>query len=506
MDVDSSCPLDSKEIKKQNIKNEEKYILIKPKNPNKICHKDAGPIIKRFEEIYNENEFKDIINFSDIKKGDIYINLIHFDKNLKNEQNTEYYRYFTTNIIGSYYPFDDFDILKFFISKLKQIPFPPQYILMTSGNESENILKEFHDIAFINDIVIFCFEKDNYSHLKKSYKKIKLIENEFPKIVEFFKSQKFSKEDINMDNHLLLTPLITYYEYKKIIFPIHRILSYFFNYEYRFSFSEKYFLIAKKYIDESTLETDIKEKIISIMEKLKNTSDSEFPKKCIKYYTGENLCYVFNKALRNFEKFYVEMAHFIGPFYYGIYLYSWFNEKKQLNKKTILYRDITMERLDLYYYQFCENDIIVFPSFTSTTLDKNLNFEPTNNAKKINNNQIEEKSYVKMIITYDPKGNCEVQGLDISEESEVYGEKEILLFPFTFLIINKVEIHTGKENDKHLIFMTIINKGDNLEFGLKKNYGFKLVENGTKIVVDKENNSSFDGNESDYNMKFKYLL
>ena len=159
-----------------------------------------------------------------------------------------------------------------------------------------------------------------------------------------------------------------------------------------------------------------------------------------------------------------------------------------------------MDILDLYLYQFSEKDIIVFPSFTSTTLKKNLNFIPSNNANLINNNQIEEKSYVKMIIKYDPHGYCEPQGLDISDESNFSEEKEILLFPFTFLRIDKVEINSGTINDRHKIFLTIINKGDNLEFGLKNNYAFHLVENGTKIVIDREHNSNYIFNESDYNM------
>ena len=32
-----------------------------------------------------------------------------------------------------------------------------------------------------------------------------------------------------MDNHLAQTPLITYYEYKKCLYPIHKLLSDFFN-------------------------------------------------------------------------------------------------------------------------------------------------------------------------------------------------------------------------------------------------------------------------------------
>ena len=35
-----------------------------------------------------------------------------------------------------------------------------------------------------------------------------------------------------------------------------------------------------------------------------------------------------------------------------------------------------MDKLELYSYKFSENDIICFPSFTSTTLKKSLNFVP----------------------------------------------------------------------------------------------------------------------------------
>ena len=110
-----------------------------------------------------------------------------------------------------------------------------------------------------------------------------------------------------------------------------------------------------------------------------------------------------------------------------------------------------------------------------------------------------------MIISYNPKGKCVPQGLDVSNESEFSEEKEILLFPFTFLRKDKVKVNTGKIDDKHKIFLTIINKGDILEYGLKKNYAFKLVENGTKIVLDKEHQTAYDKNETDYKMDLNYI-
>jgi hypothetical protein len=77
---------------------------------------------------------------------------------MKNNENFEYYRYFSIKIMGDYCTFDDFNMLKLFISKTKQIPETPSYILMASGSNSVDILKEFHDIFFITDIIIFCYE------------------------------------------------------------------------------------------------------------------------------------------------------------------------------------------------------------------------------------------------------------------------------------------------------------------------------------------------------------
>jgi len=474
----------------------------------------CGPIIERFNHIYNDEKFKyiynndkfnELLDFSKIKAPNININLIHYDKNIKSKENIKYYRYFSVNIKGSYYPIDDFDILKLLLSKINQIPFTPNYVLMISGSEAETKLKELINYDFILDIVIFCFLDNKYIFLKDISGKIRLIANRFNDVLKFLESKNYPKEDLSMDNHLLLTPLITYYEYKKCLFPIHRILAYFFKDKYM-EFTQNYFNIALKYIDQSTLEAKAKEKIRLIMKDLSNTDSLYFPEKCIKYYTGEDLCYVFNKAMRNFEKFYIEMAHFMGPFYHGIYQYALRHKEKQLRlNQAILYRDIKMERLDLYSYQFSENDIICFPSFTSTTLNENLNFKISKNNNKINNNQIEEKSYIKMIIKYEPKGECDVQGVDISDISKVKKEKEVLLFPFTFLRIDKVDIHSGKKDDKHLIYLTIINKEEMLEYGLNKDYGFKLVENGITIAIDREHDLTFEDNELFYKMKFKYI-
>ena len=199
-----------------------------PKNENK---NGVGEIRNRFEDLYDysEKDYKEIINFNDVKKGNIYVNLIHYDKNLKKNENLGYYRYFSIKIIGNYSPFDDLEMLKLYISKTNELNRSLHYILMISGMESAEILKESHEVGFIDDIIIFCFEQNKYADLKKHYSKVKLISNNFYNVIHFLLLKRHSDRDLDIDSHLLLTPLITYFDSKKGLFPIHSVLSYFFD-------------------------------------------------------------------------------------------------------------------------------------------------------------------------------------------------------------------------------------------------------------------------------------
>ena len=192
--------------------------MIRNKNlePDSRIEDNGNRIINLYN--YSKAEYKKIMNFSDVKKGNIYVNLIHYDKNLKKKENFEYYRYFSIKIIGNYSPFDDPEMLKLYISKTNELTQPPHYILMISGMESTEILKEFHEIGFIDDVIIFCFEPNKYVDLKTNYSKVKLISNNFYDVIDFLLSKRHSDRDLNIDSHLLLTPLITYFIIKKDYF------------------------------------------------------------------------------------------------------------------------------------------------------------------------------------------------------------------------------------------------------------------------------------------------
>ena len=86
--------------------------------------------------------------------------------------------------------------------------------------------------------------------------------------------------------------------------------------------------------------------------------------------------------------------------------------------------------------------------------------------------------------------------MDVSNEWKCCREKEILLFPFTFLKIDKVEINTGNQNDKHYIYNEQIlpNKNINKNYAVEQKceggqINDKKIQNKNKSIYNKKNNN-----------------
>lgn len=284
-----------------------------------------------------------------------------------------------------------------------------------------------------------------------------------------------------MSNQIPITTLITLYEYKKCIFAFHRIISYFFNEQWaepKFTSNDKN--LVSEFLKRSNFEPFLKQKINEIMNKLLYSKN--FTLDCIKYYTSENLCYIFNKTLRDIGKNYDGMSHFVGPFYYALFKFLHDNPQKGLNKSVTLYRDVQMNIFDFYLYHLSLNDIICFISFTSTTILKNLNFKSTYNSKLVNNSKSTDL-FVKMIIRYNYEYGNISPGIYIKDESSISKEEEVILFPFTFYKISKIEERKGTINDKHIIYLDIINKNKIFEFELKKGKKLNIKAINNKIII-----------------------
>ena len=168
------------------------------------------------------------------------------------------------------------------------------------------------------------------------------------------------------------------------------------------------------------------------------------------------------------------------PFLFDLNKYVKENTSFALSKDTTLYRIIQCSEIDFYLFKLNLGHIICFPSLTSTS-SKLIKFKPTKLALKannINNNLIK----IKMIFTYKhEKGNIS-PGIIIEDKKghdnkplTQYNENEVILFPFTFTRIIKIEHVKEEGNDIQIIYFEIINRKYYIEYDLKKNYEKRIL-------------------------------
>ena len=143
-----------------------------------------------------------------------------------------------------------------------------------------------------------------------------------------------------------------------------------------------------------------------------------------------------------------------------------------------LYRNIKCKKIDFYLYILNLNHIVCFPSLTSTS-SKPLKFEPSKLANKINkmNKDDNENVKIKMIFNYKHQSENKSPGIIIEDKkghddkyiSKYPHEKEVILFPFTFAKINKIESDIENGNEIKIIYFEIINRETYIEYALRDN-------------------------------------
>ena len=298
-----------------------------------------------------------------------------------------------------------------------------------------------------------------------------------------------------MDRQLMQCPVISSTEYDRCCYLVHKVYSHFFgdinNKNEKHFFDKKNFNKIKdclnKFYPEEKGEKQLEEKnkLIAQFEKLYNLKDNDsFIEESVRAYTSEsNFCYLFNRVMRNFEKGLISFGYYMGPFLYGLNKYVKENPKFSFTKKMKLYRIIECSILDFYSYKLNLGHIICFPSLTSTS-SKNITFKPSKLAQKVNiNNDIDEKVKIKMIFKYIHKNGNISPGIIIKDNKGKDGkyltkypkEKEVLLFPFTFARIYKIE--SKKEGDIKIkvIKLEIINRTSYIEYTLKNDVDNRIL-------------------------------
>ena len=445
--------------------------VIKPNNNSNQLKKNILKVIKVSNDEYSvANIKKKIYNLqNEIVRDKLYINLIFYDENVSRE-NKYLYDDLQLNVVGGFYGVRDLNMFNILIKKLEKNNLP--FILLTSGSVFQKISVDIKNINFIKNIVIFCLNKKKYSIEFQNEKKVELITNSFLEVKNYLRTKKFDSFEIKMNNQLYCNPLISFYEYEKCYFVFHKLLSFFFKEDFSDPiFNEEYITEVMRYIiKDKGYELKTKNIINDILFKLGKSND--FAKDVLKEYSSENgFVYFFNKIMRRIENGILQLSFFIGPMYYSIIRDIKYNKLSGLNKSVILYRSIVINDVDLNFYYMSIGNVICFPSFTSTSLK--IGFSTTNNALKINKIN-KEKIEIEMILEYKHYSNNISPGVIIGDLSYYKNEKEVLLFPFTFIKVVKME---KINNQYYKIYCEIINRENILEFGLKNNKRIYLKNN-----------------------------
>ena len=427
-----------------------------------------------------------------IKRNELNVNLIHFDLRMTNNENYGYYNKFKVDVVGGFYALDDLTIFKEYLEKIKQKNIP--FIVITSGSSGKDVIPICKQYSFIKEVIIFCMNYTYNEHYIKEYPGyVNKVLTSITSVYDYIKSIgankynegiqkfKFSQQDIQMDKQIDLCPVITASEYDNCYFLIHRAYSHFFGdinnkNEYPI-FNENSFNKIKESLNK--INSDKKSNIISKFESLINiTNNNTFVERGVREYTAEGgFCYLYNRIMRNFEPGLIPFAYYMGPFLFGLNKYVKENPDCSISKDMILYRYMEIPKIDFYLYKLNVGHIICFPSLTSTSLGQ-INFTPTDLAKSYNKTDYKSKELIniKMLINY--KYNKEnispgmildsKVGHDGQNLSHFTSEREVILFPFTFLRINNIKNNPEKIDGK-IIELEIINRTSYIEYTLKKN-------------------------------------
>jgi len=472
----------------------EQNIIEKEKKLNNILSEESKKKYLKKEEKINI-----------IKKYDL--NIIYYDENLKNPENSDNCSFFDMNINGTFYGCHYFDLFKIVCEKIKNTK--KEFILISSGSCSKKVFEHCSNIEEIREYYIYCFNIDKYKPLMDKYPKLKGIYDIFEKLKEKLYSIKPMKMDFISSSNLIFFEdysrlyIKLHYEFirKYLLFKI--LKSHNYN-ESQFlalveekrpnfiDLAKQLFPKTKETIDFFKANTDEKEEIINEVFKTDENILIDNVQTYIKNYTAETFYYRYlNKFLRigNFEAFRILSSH-VAKFVYKLYE---FREKKILKENpNKLYRKMLLNPEDVQIYKKSVGKVICYPAFTSTSL--NTNFTPNS-----------DNDFVQLVILDIEPNNCK-STISISEYSDYKNEEEYLFLPFSFFKIKKVKLCEGNKESPHIIYLKALDSEKPIEQILADfmdNETDSLNPEGLDFLILENNDEKISINPIYYSNKIK---
>ena len=410
--------------------------------------------------LLNEKEKKNI------KKDNSLINIIYYDEEINDHRNeiVENSNIFEKECNGTLLLVTNKESLLLILENIKNSKDSPKFHLVCSGQNLDILmgcLQKFNDLdKYIIAVAIYTYNTEKYSNLKKEYNIIKGIYSEKEEIIDYIKKNKSDK-----NIKYKIANIITYKEYTEKYIELHKIISL----EYR-----------KLYQDSKKTDLfDLKSVVKNLEAISKGSNNSHEDKKPNNENAYESFYILFNKWLnQKYSSNFRKIAFFIANIQLSLNIYGK-RDNKGYNSKSELYGGALINYPLVLNYERNIGNIITFPSFFSTSLDKEIanNFSQYNESKE-NRKGLFSANY---IICINPGNDCIAQGFDISDISNNKYEKEILFQPFTFFKINNVKVDLTK--NICFINLELIGKKEIWEEKMneKSNIDYQVSENFIKL-------------------------
>ena len=350
----------------------------------------------------------------------------------------------------------------------------PKFHLICPGSQFVNLaktMKNYENIGkIIKTVVIYTLNAEKYEYLKTKYN-VKGIFTQPQEVMGYIKSLK-SKNNIKYN----VPKLITFYDYGSQYIEFHKIISL----QYGKLYQKSSYLTALNILEEYLL-SNTKDKMdsvdISIL--LQNLEIFSAPqrdyKKIIQEYTNDSFYRLFNKWLNEVDPLAIKkIAFFISGLQLSLNIYG-FKEKKGFNSKAEIYRGVLLDYSLILNYLKNIGNIITFPSFFSTSLDKEIahEFAHYNKPKNERNNLFSTIYFINV----NPRNSWISQGFRIDAISYYEKEKEILFQPFCFFKLTNVKV--SLENYTCFIYLELIGKKEIWE---------QIMDDNCHVSYEKEEN------------------
>lgn len=356
-------------------------------------------------------------------------NLIYYDENKHTN-----YDLFEREISGAFVFISEQKILEAVMEYLNSISKIKNFIFIINGKNCDKIFEYLNNHNYLNKFESCCLITTN--------KKYDDLSNKYAKPINIFKTKKELIQYIrDYDNIELVNSikLVTFKKYSDTYYKFHQKIASFYGdlnphlYENSLSLF-KDFLNTPGNNDPKSLAESFK-----LFQQIEQNKEG-----IVQLYTNKNAYYpVFNKWLYQLDFIaYQKTSYFLSGIMYSLDLFG--DQQKNQNSKKKIYRGMRLNLIDLLPYKNCVGKIIVFPSFTSTTMNTHTCEFFSSRDDSVEYRKSEKIFSVIFHISFDLKSNWFPNGIDVHTISCYGGEEEILFQPFTFFKIIKVDIDFDK--------------------------------------------------------------